>query len=103
MIRISSTAVHLGVRAATVRNGFGFDLIEDDSLQVRQSACHAWGVVIPYWAFCALFLLTPAYFGFTVTKARRRKRAGRCVNCGYDIHVTPDRCPECGWSAGAAG
>jgi hypothetical protein len=55
-----------------------------------------WTLSVPAWLIVALTLPLPAYWCRAFLVRRRRQRAGRCVQCGYDLHATPDRCPECG-------
>jgi len=55
-----------------------------------------WHVRLPYWLPSLLFALLPAYCVRRWLRARRRRAAGQCPTCGYDLRATPDRCPECG-------
>jgi hypothetical protein len=53
-------------------------------------------IAIPYWAIAvAASALALVVFGPKVLR-RRRRNAGRCERCGYDLRATPGRCPECG-------
>lgn len=54
---------------------------------------------VPYWSTFVAFALGPALFVARAGRRRHSKRGGRCLQCGYDLRATPDRCPECGTPA----
>jgi hypothetical protein len=43
--------------------------------------------------------LTTAVILLRVARWNRRFHSLHCPECNYDIHVTPHRCPECGWES----
>jgi hypothetical protein len=56
-------------------------------------------VVVPFYLLALITSTLPAVrlAQFARDKARRpRRHQGLCPACGYDLHASPDRCPECG-------
>ncbi|MGA2499839.1 MAG: hypothetical protein ABSH20_19045 [Tepidisphaeraceae bacterium] len=55
--------------------------------------CILW---IPQWLPVGLLSIWPATRLRTLVRRWRRHRKGQCLECGYDLRATPERCPECG-------
>jgi hypothetical protein len=62
--------------------------------------------VIPHWFLFLATAALPAWWlrrhppsTWPSPRARRRRAAGLCEKCGYDLRATPGRCPECGTMA----
>jgi hypothetical protein len=73
------------------RDGGGFRY-----LRVTSDGMRRWNLVVPLWApTLATAVLPLARVGLWRRRARRR-RAGLCPTCAYDLRATPGRCPECG-------
>ena len=60
---------------------------------ITYSTRAVWG---PTWALAVVFAALPAGRVVRWGWRRRRRRAGLCAACGYDLRATPERCPECG-------
>jgi hypothetical protein len=54
------------------------------------------GVTFPHWVAVLATALLPALAGRRARLARRRRRLGLCMRCGYDLRATRGQCPECG-------
>jgi hypothetical protein len=53
-------------------------------------------IMIPHWFVIGVFALAPVGVAVAEFVRWRRRRAGCCAKCGYDLRASSDRCPECG-------
>src|SRR4051812_43494619 len=67
------------------------DYLSDPSLKADDLQ-----VIAPYWFLLILTLLLPVRWTAPAVRARRRRGAGLCPRCGFNLRATPGRCPECG-------
>jgi hypothetical protein len=52
-------------------------------------------ISFPCWFLAVLSFALPSWRAAIMIRDRKRI-AGHCRSCGYDLRATPERCPECG-------
>jgi hypothetical protein len=51
---------------------------------------------MPFWPLLLLPLILPGIVAQRVWRSRKRRLAGLCRHCGYDLRASEGACPECG-------
>jgi hypothetical protein len=82
--------------------GFGFAFKADRISPQEGPAGHVVYLAVPLLFWAALAFIPPIVGARRWLRARRRRHAGRCEVCGYDLRASPGRCPECGTPAPSA-
>jgi hypothetical protein len=86
--------------------GFALGVTREHTLRGRFYSSGAAQTVeywLPYWALAAAFAVLPVVWARQQLRrmaSQRRRNEGLCPGCGYDLRGTPQRCPECGATAG---
>src|SRR6476660_2193830 len=74
------------------RFGVSLETAHDATMSARRVGIPWWFLMLVCGALPALWLTRRA----RIARTHRRRMAGLCSRCGYDLRATPDRCPECG-------
>jgi hypothetical protein len=78
-------------------NGFGFWFESEHVATSKPSENYErYVVAVPHWFLALLFVVSSRMLLRRPWINYRCRRRGLCVQCGYDLRATPDRCPECG-------
>jgi hypothetical protein len=88
----------------TLRNAYGFEWYRSLFPYLSEPLAF-WRVAVPYWVLIALVFVRPVAFVVRTLVGWRRRRhlaRGECLQCGYDLRASPERCPECGAKATGA-
>jgi hypothetical protein len=51
---------------------------------------------LPMWLLAIAFGILPTAYFVRWIRRIRQFPPGHCLQCGYDLRATPNRCPECG-------
>ncbi len=98
----SATAIPWLTNLTLRRQFLGFAVGRGNPSQTFYDSWVRFAVIVPHWGLALVLAALPAARGWRLLTTRRRRIAGMCSVCGYDLRATPERCPECGAAHGRA-